>query len=338
MQSAWKKILIRAPNWLGDAVMAEPLCQDVRSNFPRAEISLLAPDAVCDLFARDPAIDIFLPFLRTKEKKRGETARIDAYLQESAYDLVLLMTGSFSSAWQMAKAHIPTRIGFATHWRRLLLTHPVLPPRHPEHLVTTYKRLLGPLGITPSESSPCLFLSSGEKEWARTFLASHDASPTNFLIGINPGAAYGAAKCWPPENFQKLASKLLDNENVRLIFFGDGHSKPLVDEICASFDERVINCAGATSLREAMALIDSCNHFITNDSGPMHIRAAFGKPLLALFGSTDIIKTGPYETGSVISKEAPCGPCCLRRCPIDFRCMKQLEPEEVFFTFMETTR
>jgi heptosyltransferase-2 len=335
MRTDLKKILIRAPNWLGDAVMAEPTIRDIRLHLPCAEISLLAPDGVSELLARDPAIDVFLPFSRTKEKKQSEIARIDAYLQESAYDLAILMTGSFSTAWQMAKAHIPIRIGFSGHWRRPFLTHPVQPPQEREHLVTTYRRLLAPIGIPSCSASPELFLSSGEKEHARGFLEAHGVDKEDRLIGINPGAAYGAAKCWPPENFQKLTAKLLDDEKVRIIYFGDNASKQLVDAICSKFNERVINCSGGTTLREAMALINCCDHFITNDSGPMHIRAAFGKPLLAIFGSTDIIKTGPYDTGRVISKDSPCGPCCLRRCPIDFRCMRQLSPEEVYYTYME---
>jgi heptosyltransferase-2 len=115
-----------------------------------------------------------------------------------------------------------------------------------------------------------------------------------------------------------------------VFYFGDMQGAPVVNEICENMPPRVLNLAGKTSLRELMALIDRCSVFLTNDSGPMHIASALGVPLLALFGSTSPVKTGPYNGGEVVNKRVMCSPCYRRTCPIDFRCMTSISAEEVY--------
>ncbi len=122
---------------------------------------------------------------------------------------------------------------------------------------------------------------------------------------------------------------LEESEDICVVYFGDQSSASLVKEICQGLPPRVINLAGLTSLRELAALIKLCNVLLTNDSGPMHIAAALGTPLVALFGSTNEVTTGPYKTGTVIHKHVACSPCYQRTCPIDFKCMKQIEANEV---------
>ena len=118
-------------------------------------------------------------------------------------------------------------------------------------------------------------------------------SPQARLVGINPGAAYGSAKCWLPERFRQVTEKLLKHENIQIVYFGDSVTQPLVKEICQGLPSRVINLAGVTTLRQLASLIKLCDVLLTNDSGPMHIAAAVGTPLVALFGSTNEIATGP---------------------------------------------
>ena len=150
------------------------------------------------------------------------------------------------------------------------------------------------------------------------------------MIGINPGAAYGSAKCWPPERFKALALRLLLEKETYVVFFGDASTASLVKEICQGLPDTAINLAGVTSLRELACLIKDCDLLITNDSGPMHMGAAFDTPMIALFGSTDDRLTGPYgQETAVINKRVSCSPCFKRVCPIDFRCMKQIGVEEV---------
>jgi len=157
----------------------------------------------------------------------------------------------------------------------------------------------------------------------------------DIIIGINPGAAYGTAKCWLPDRFIEITKKILELPHTYVIYFGDAAASPLIKTLAEPFSERVINMAAKTSLRELMALIHCCSAFLTNDSGPMHIAAALKTPLLALFGSTSEIKTGPYLKGRVIHKNVECSPCYKRVCPIDFRCMKRIEVSEVYNELMD---
>ncbi|MCB1149512.1 MAG: glycosyltransferase family 9 protein, partial [Chlamydiia bacterium] len=158
------------------------------------------------------------------------------------------------------------------------------------------------------------------------------------VIGINPGAAYGSAKCWLPERFVEVSRLFLEDPDTYLIYFGDSATAPLVQGICSELPERVVNLAGKTSLRELMTLIELCDVFLTNDSGPMHISSALGKPLVALFGSTSDVRTGPFCNATVIHKRVSCSPCYQRVCPIDFRCMKEISAEDVYKAVVEKLR
>lgn len=328
-----KNIIVKMPNWLGDAVMATPILEDLRTHFPQAKLTALCQSNVVPLLTGNP----FLNELVGYKKPSGWIHRAEHHdvirpLQMGEYDLGLLLTNSFSTAWWFWRGRVKERIGFATNLRSCLLTSALVLPKNLErqHLITTYKLLLQPLGIPLSNTTPKLFLSAEDRAFASKFLSNCQISKEHVLIGINPGAAYGSAKCWPPEKFKEVALKLLENPRNHLLFFGDQSGAPLVQEICQNMPARVINLAGKTSLRELMALIGACSVFLTNDSGPMHIASALKIPLVAIFGSTNEVKTGPYHHEKVIHKHVECSPCYRRTCPIDFRCMTRIGSEEVF--------
>jgi heptosyltransferase II len=218
----------------------------------------------------------------------------------------------------------------------LLLTDAVSPLKKRQHLVLTYKELLQPLGIAPSSTSPKLYLLPEEIAQARQLLIStYGISADRPLVGINPGAAYGSAKCWLPERFREVALEILDKTDATVLFFGDAGGAALTKQICRDLPPRVLNLAGTTSLRELMCLIHLCDVLLTNDSGPMHMAAALGTDVVALFGSTDPVVTGPYGQGIVIQKQVSCSPCFQRTCPIDFRCMKGITSEEVISSILK---
>ena len=322
------KIIVRMPNWIGDLIMATPILSDLRSAFPEAEITALCKTPGSELLEYDESIDELFSFTRPENKflRRVSQRNIIEKLRLGKYDIGLLLTGSFSSAWLFWQGRIKQRIGFAQHWRSLLLTDPVSLPNSPMHQVELYKELLRPLKIEPTTTTPRIFLKQKELIDAGR-LCPHKGK----LIGINPGAAYGSAKCWPPEHFSELAARLTEEDpETTVLFFGDASSFELVKKICVDLPERVINLAGMTSLRELACLIKECDLLITNDSGPMHIAAALNVPLIALFGSTDETRTGPYGVREgVINKHVSCSPCFRRTCPIDFRCMKEISVDEV---------
>jgi len=318
------------PNWIGDLVMATPVLTDLRAAFPKASITAMSRTPLCELLKEDASIDELFCFTKPPNKflRRQEKRNIIAKIAAGKFDTALLLTNSFSSAWWCWQGKIPRRIGYSVHLRRLLLTDPVTLPKETMHQVDLYKKLLEPLGIPHSSTVPRLYVSKKEVEESKQLLYQRGYVRGKPLIGINPGAAYGSAKCWPPERFRALALELLKEGFV--VFFGDASTFGLVREICRGLPEKAMNLAGVTSLRELACIIKDCDLLITNDSGPMHIAAAFDTPLVALFGSTDDTATGPYgKNEAVINKRVSCSPCFKRVCPIDFRCMKEIGVEEV---------
>ncbi|MCP5492189.1 MAG: lipopolysaccharide heptosyltransferase II [Chlamydiales bacterium] len=316
------------PNWIGDLVMATPVLADLKEAYPEAEITAMCKRPMGELLEKDPHVDQIFSFDKPSTLwRRFRHRSVIEKLRQGNYDLGVLLTNSFSSAWWFWQGRVKWRIGYKASGRGFLLTEGKVYPKQRsfQHLVKTYRALLGAEG----ERSPKLYLSEEEKAGAWKLLERFDVKPGDCLIGINPGAAYGEAKCWLPERFAEVAKNLLEDARCKIVFFGDAGSKATVNAICKDLPERAINLAGLTTLRELMAIISLLRVFLTNDSGPMHIAAALGCRVVALFGSTDPVVTGPYLTGKVIRKDVACSPCFKRKCPIDFRCMKRIECEEV---------
>ena len=161
-------------------------------------------------------------------------------------------------------------------------------------------------------------------------LADSGIGPDDFVLGINPGATYGSAKRWYPERFAVVARELGLSWRAKVVITGGPTEAGMAGEIAATMDGACLNMAGKTDVRQLMALIKRCNFFITNDSGPMHIAAAFGVPLVAVFGSTDSSATYPLAKHAVVVRQAvDCSPCMKRECPTDHRCMTAVTPEMV---------
>src|SRR3989338_1599816 len=325
-------ILVRMPNWVGDLVMATPVLEDLRRAFPHAGITAMCRSPYGDLLKEDPRINELFCFSKVNSFGRREgTRNIIEKLRKGQYDLGLLLTHSFSSAWWFWQGKVKNRVGYLGNGRGILLTKAVSVPAelHRQHLVVTYKMLLQTLNIPLSDTAPRLFLSPREVEAAQRLLEQHGVSEKSLLVGINCGATYGSAKCWLPERFRQVTMRLLHEKDLFVVYFGDNATASLVKEICQGLPPRVVNLAGLTSMRELAALISLSDVLLTNDSGPMHIADALSTPVVALFGSTSEVVTGPYRQGVVIHKHVECSPCYQRQCPIDFRCMKRIEAEEV---------
>jgi heptosyltransferase II len=328
-----QNIIVRMPNWIGDLVMATPILFDLRKAYPKAHITAMCRSPICELLKEDPEINELFCFSKANGfGRRTERRNIIEKLRKGNYDLGILLTHSFSSAWWFRLGRIQTRLGYECNGRKFLLTDSLPFPQNiqNQHLVVTYKMLLGPLGIPISDTPPRLYLSPKELNDARVLLRQHGVPDNALIVGINPGATYGSAKCWLPERFREVTERLLRDKDIYGVYFGDQATTPLVKEICTGLPPRIINLAGMTSLRELSSLIRQCDVILTNDSGPMHIADAIGTPIVALFGSTSDVVTGPYRSGTLIHKHVECSPCYQRTCPIDFRCMKRIEPDEVY--------
>lgn len=330
-----RNIIVRMPNWIGDLVMATPILADLRAAYPDAHLTAMCCSPLCELLKEDPHIDELFCFSKASGfGRRMENRNIVEKLRQGKYDLGILLTHSFSSAWWFRLGKVTHRLGYECNGRKFLLSCSLPFPKHMQnqHLVITYKMLLEPLGMTCTDTAPRLYLNEKEIEEARALLKQQGIPSTAILIGINPGATYGSAKCWLPERFREVTEKLLQLKDVYIVYFGDQTTTSLVQEICSGLPSKVVNLAGLTGLRELASLISLCALLLTNDSGPMHIAGALGTPIVALFGSTSDVVTGPYncDCSTVIHKHVKCSPCYERTCPIDFPCMKKIEADEVY--------
>jgi heptosyltransferase-2 len=325
-----EKLLIRSTNWIGDAIMTTPAVRTIRQNFPEAHIAILAYPWVADIFKDCGHVDEVILYHK-KGKHRGVRGLwlLGRELAAARFDVAILLQNAFEAALLMVLAGIPVRAGYIRDARRLLLTHPVAisPAVRKLHQVHYYQGLCRGLGLTPGPDQLFLQLAPADDLWAREFTAAFPGRP---VIGFNPGAAYGPAKCWPVARYGKLAAILAAERNAVIPVFGAAADAATAAAIRDFAPENVIDLAGKTSLGQAMALIGACDAFVTNDSGLMHVAAAQQTPLVAIFGSTDPVATGPFaERTVIIQKKLACQPCFQTHCTSDFRCMTNIEVAEV---------
>ena len=337
-----KRIVVRGPNWIGDAVMAEPALRALRGLFPDAEITLLVKPAVAELLGSHPGLDRILVY-DSRRQHAGLTGKwgLARALRRLRFDLAVLFQNAFEAALLAFLAGIPRRYGYATDGRRLLLTDPVVVPERTKvvHQTEYYLELLRSLGAEGPPASPRLFLSDGEVEAMHRRLAEAGIGETNLVVGLNPGSTYGNAKRWLPERFAETADRLArehGSEGLRVVIVGARGEEALGEAIAEKMQAKPVLLSGQTSIRELMAVIHRCGLFITNDTGPMHIAAAFGVPLVAVFGPTDPRTTSPFGNGhALLRHQVECAPCLLRECPIDHRCMTGVSVDQVFAAAME---
>ena len=332
MQQKPQRILVRSTNWLGDAVMSTPALAAVRETYPTAHIALLANQLVGQLLQNHPALDQLIIFDR-KGEHRGITGRLRLarQLATERFEQAIILPNSFDSALVPWLARIPYRLGKASDGRSLLLTDRFHDRSacEAEHETDYYLRLLAHFNIHGSAIEPSLYTSAQEDRWAQELLAGYGIVKGP-LIGINAGASFGSAKRWYPDRFAEVARQLADTWQAQIVLFGGPDEIELVGAIEEALQGTCLNMAGKTTVRQLMALIKRCSFFVTNDSGPMHIAAAFGVPLVAIFGPTDHIGTAPRSNKAVIVRQPfDCAPCKLRACPTDHRCMEAVTVDQV---------
>lgn len=329
-----KRVLIRSPNWLGDAVMFTPALAAIRHAFPQWHLSLLAKPASASLFEQSPDIDDVIVY-RDPGIHSGWRGllRLGNDLQAGEYDLVLLFQNAFEAAVVTRLAGIPIRIGYDTDGRGWLLTHPVALPNRAKHvpLVEYFRGLLPALGVTSEARDPVLHTSDEEDARAEKWLEKHGVGSADLLTGLNPGSVYGAAKQWSFRRYAAVADCLVEATGAKIVVFGGPGEEGLGARIAQAMKATSVVLSGKTSVRELMALLKRCQLLLTNDTGPMHVASALGVPIVAMFGPTDPNATAPAGTQhAVVTTAIGCSPCLLRACPIDHACMNGIEEHEVF--------
>ncbi|MFQ5780765.1 MAG: lipopolysaccharide heptosyltransferase II [Nitrospiria bacterium] len=330
-----KKILVRMPNWIGDAVMAVPALSALRVHFKDAQITLLAKPLVAALFEYHPDIDRIIIY-EDRGKHYGLIGlwRLIRSLRNEGFDLAFLFQNALEAALIAAGAGIPKRVGYAGDGRTFLLTGSLKKKGAPSHRREAYlalMRLVGFIGWDGFETRPTLVVTPEEQQAAWTLLESYGISKTDCIVGINPGAAYGPSKRWLTSRFAAVADRLVAEFNVKVLIFGGPAEIKIAENVQREMKNRSIVLAGKTSVREMMALVSRCRLFLTNDSGPMHVASALEIPLVATFGPTNPDGTSPAGNRSlVVQNKADCAPCRHRECPIDHRCMEGLSVEAVY--------
>jgi heptosyltransferase-2 len=331
-----QKILVRATNWIGDGVISLPALAALRARFPAAEIVLVAKPWVSELYWHLPAVSRQIVYNPAGEHEgpQGFWKLIRA-LRAERFDAAILFQNAFHAAWMAWCAGIPVRVGYARDGRSSLLTDAVEVPSPAAygHQAYYYLHLLFRAGLIAKPQPVTeirLVLADSEKNWAAKHLQKLGLQGPRFLVGLNPGAFFGPAKRWLLHRYALLADRLVGALHADVLIFGSPAERPLAEEIARAMKHTPVILAGGTSLRQLMALLAQCHLVVSNDSGPMHLAAALGLPVLAIFGSTDERATGPVgRRARVIRHPVACSPCGLRECPIDLRCMKGVTVEDV---------
>ncbi len=329
-------ILIRSANWVGDAIMTTPTIRAIHKNFPHATITILAKPWVAPIFHHNPYIDdIMLYDAEGRHRKWLGKVRLSKDLHRRACDLAILMQNAFEAALLAYLARIPNRLGFNTDGRGLLLTHSIRldPSLKQGHQIDYYLGILKGASLKHDGGGLTLVVTQEEQNNAQDILRSHGIGGQECLIGINPGATYGTAKRWFPQRYADLCIRLRKSWGARILIFGGPSEEALGQEISEMIGKGSLNLSGKTNLREAMALIQKCHLFITNDSGLMHVAAAFDIPQIAIIGPTNHVATGPSNPRShIVRVPVECSPCMKRDCPTDHRCMKEITVDMVYST------
>ena len=332
-----KRLVILAPNWLGDAVMALPAIADMRHAALDASITVAARAPVAPLFALVPDVDETI-VLRQAPLSVAAWHELGVDIAGKGFDTALLLPNSVHVALLARRAGIPNLWGYRTDWRGTLLTRAV-PPARGLHQVEYYQHLVHALGFTNGPGEPRVTITAEARETARARLTSSGWDRAVPLVAIAPGAAYGGAKRWPPAYFAELVEGLAA-DGVQCVMVGTAADAGTGDAVerSAKASRSIINLVGRTDLATLAGVLANCRALVTNDSGAMHLAAAIGISVIAMFGPTNEQATAPRTTNDeprttnpeprttndpiVLTSPVWCRPCMLRECPLDHRCMR----------------
>jgi heptosyltransferase-2 len=334
-------VLIVAPNWLGDAVMALPALADVRRAHPQARLVVAARPSLAPLYSMVPGVDATIV-----TQWRGallDRTRLHEDVQQIATARIgraILFPNSFASAWAVRRAGVKERWGYAGDLRSPLLTRAVRRPRGSRHQSVYYQHLVRELGMPSGALEPVLSIPGSAIEEARALLRAGGWKESGPLLVVAPGAAYGTAKRWLPAHFAALITRAIRESGVQTVVVGSSADAPsarlVIDSVAPTERDAVIDLTGATTLQSLAGVMSLGAACVSNDSGAMHLAGAVGIPLAALFGPTRERETGPLTRqggrADILINPVWCRPCMLRECPFEHQCMKNLKPERVFET------
>lgn len=325
------KILVVAPSWIGDTVLAQPLFKLLHARHPGLAIDVLAPHWTLPVLARMPEVrrGIPSPFLHG-DLKLGERRRLGRELAAEGYDQAIVLPNTFKSALVPLFAGIRVRTGYIGELRHWLLNDVrILDKALLPQIVQRYAALGLPRGEELKPPLPTLSLRVDEAA-RRALLDRFGLDRVRPAAVLCPGAEFGPAKRWPARYFAELAQGLAAR-GCAVWLIGSQNDRQAGAEIEQAAGGVCRNLCGETTLSEAIDLLGSSSLVVSNDSGLMHVAAALGRPLIALYGSSSPAFTPPLSSRAQILKlDLPCSPCFQRVCPLGhFNCMMQLTPDRV---------
>jgi heptosyltransferase-2 len=332
------RILVIAPNWIGDAVMSQPLLAAIKASYPNAPIDVLATSWVAPVYrACSEVAELIEADLRHGQLQWGLRRALAAQIKQRGYASCYVLPNSLKSALIPWLANIPARIGYQGELRRFLLTETKAnsPKTLRIPMVEHYANLCAPSNNSDTAIRlPKLSPTASAQEAARSRLQAAGIQ-TDALVVLCTGAEYGPSKRWPAAHFAALTQSILKAKpTASVVLLGSPSDRAIGDAIVsgAATPGRMFNWCGATSLDEAIAIIGMCSNVVSNDSGLMHIGAALQVPQVAIFGSSDPSHTPPNSAkATIISLHLPCSPCHQRDCPLGhLNCLNQISPERVF--------
>ncbi|MBW1703767.1 MAG: lipopolysaccharide heptosyltransferase II [Deltaproteobacteria bacterium] len=334
-KSKVSRIMVRATNWVGDAIMTLPALEALRENFPDSSITVLGKPWMLPLLENHPAVDRVIT-LRKEGRYLAdlvEVIRVIREIRKQKFDLAVLFQNAFEAAFLAYLGGAEFRLGYNTDGRGFLLSHGII--RNDEilkvHQVEYYLIILRAMSWNAASRDPSLYVDKKYIEDARRLMDSNGIKKDDFLIGLSPGAIFGEAKRWPSKRFARIGDWAVERWGARVVVMGSEKEMDICRGLSDFMANRPINLCGRTSLGEAMGVISQCRFFVTNDSGLMHMAAALNVPTVAVFGSTDPVATGPRGPNTrIVKHDIECAPCLKPTCPEDFRCMLSIEPEEVW--------
>lgn len=335
VEMSMASVVIRVPNWLGDAVMATAAIARYRELHPDEEISLLGIPQTLAVYENSPYSYHLIDYDRAGRHNgfRG-MIRLAWYLRELHFEKSYLLTNSFSSALIFSLSDVPHRIGYARQLRNWLLTERVPWQRGFVHQVDRYVNLFNSGNLNGLK--PRLFVTPEESRQAQEWLEKRGVKRSR-IIGLAVGAAYGPAKRWPAERFGKLARRCEKELDASVLLLGSKSEFEMAEEARSEAGPQTFNIAGETNLRMLFAILQKCQAMVSNDSGLMHAATALDVPTAAIFGPTEARETAPYSgTFRIIKKNIPCAPCYKRECPlVHHDCMKMITVDDVVTELQE---
>jgi heptosyltransferase II len=338
------RVLIRASNWLGDAIMSIPAVRAIKAGRPDVHLTVVAPARIMPVWKLIPEVDETIALT-----KKSLLATVQAIRRQSTFDVAILFPNSLRAALEAFCSGIRRRVGYRGHWRAWLLNQMVRrrgKARPFEHQSLHYLRIAEDCGAEVSfdetsiraepfnaqRSPPAVDSTSRVATFTAQLQKSDQRPPLDRqpLLALCPGAEYGPAKRWLPERFAEVASSITAQTQAKWLLLGTQQDAAPGEIIANLLGDSCVNRIAQTNLEQLIAELRPCRLLLTNDTGTMHLASLLGIPTVAIFGSTEPRLTAPVGKDHVILRhQVECSPCFLRECPIDFRCMKAVRVEEV---------